>query len=67
MNFPTSLRFAREMVALLGSAGGREISGMLSSFFTNLLIDGMFLGAPFSAIKDAKASAFSSFLVCVEE
>lgn len=61
MKYPTSPHSAREMAALLGSARGREISGILSSFFTNLLIDGLFLGALFSAIRDAKAFAFSSF------
>ena len=54
------------MAALLGSVGGREIFRILSSFFTNLLTDGLFLGAPFFAIKDVKASTFSSFPVYME-
>lgn len=54
------------MAALLGSARGREISGILSRLFTNLLTDGPFLGAPFSAIRDAKASVFPSSPGCEE-
>lgn len=67
VNCPTSLRSAKEMVPLLGSIGGREIFGILSSFLTKLLTNVLFLGAPFSAIKDAKASTFSSFPIFVEE
>lgn len=67
MNCPTSPCCAKEMATLRGSASGREISGIFSSFLMNLLIDGLFLGAPFSAIKDAKDFVFSSFPCCVEE
>lgn len=51
VNCPTKPRFANEIAAFLGSVGGNEISSMSTSFFTNLLIDGLAFGASFSAIR----------------
>lgn len=50
---------AKEMASLLGRVGGRDILGISTSLFMNLLTDGLILGAPFSDTSDANASSFS--------
>jgi len=44
-----------------GREGGRDISGISSSFLTNLFIDDLILGVHVVAIREANASATFSF------
>jgi len=56
VNCPTRPLSAREVIAILGRLGGREISGMLASFLTNFEAVGLFQMVAFLEMREAKIS-----------